>query len=43
MPPRRFWTRAGEIGILGIGVTVEYGGLPESTRYMVIDTRDGRG
>jgi acyl-CoA dehydrogenase len=31
MPPRWFWRRAGEIGILGIGVPVEYGGLAEST------------
>jgi len=31
MPPRWFWRRAGEIGILGIGVPVEYGGLPGST------------
>ena len=31
MPPRWFWRRAGEIGILGIGVPVEYGGMPEST------------
>lgn len=31
MPPRWFWRRAGEIGILGIGVPVEYGGLAGST------------
>jgi alkylation response protein AidB-like acyl-CoA dehydrogenase len=31
MPPRWFWRRAGEIGILGIGVPVCYGGMPEST------------
>jgi acyl-CoA dehydrogenase len=31
MPPRWFWRRAGEIGILGIGVPAEYGGLPGST------------
>ena len=30
MPPRSFWTRAGEVGILGIGVPAEYGGLPDS-------------
>jgi acyl-CoA dehydrogenase len=31
MPPPWFWRRAGEIGILGIGVPAEYGGLPGST------------
>jgi acyl-CoA dehydrogenase len=31
MPPRWFWRRAGEIGILGIGVPVGYGGLSKST------------
>jgi acyl-CoA dehydrogenase len=31
MPPRWFWQRAGEIGILGIGVPVQYGGMPQST------------
>jgi acyl-CoA dehydrogenase len=30
-PPREFWTRAGELGILGIGVPPEYGGLRVST------------
>ncbi|TPG32560.1 acyl-CoA dehydrogenase [Mycobacterium hodleri] len=30
-PPRHFWTRAGELGILGIGVPEEYGGLPNSS------------
>jgi acyl-CoA dehydrogenase len=30
-PPREFWARAGEHGILGIGVPVAYGGLPDST------------
>ena len=31
MPPRHFWKRAGELGILGIGVPEAYGGLPGST------------
>lgn len=31
IPPRWFWERAGQIGILGIGVPVEYGGMPDST------------
>ncbi|MVU80799.1 acyl-CoA dehydrogenase [Nocardia sp. ET3-3] len=30
-PSRHFWRRAGELGILGIGVPAEYGGLPDST------------
>jgi acyl-CoA dehydrogenase len=30
-PPREFWLRAGELGILGIGVPSEYGGLEGST------------
>ncbi|NMO91642.1 acyl-CoA dehydrogenase family protein [Actinomycetospora sp. TBRC 11914] len=30
-PPGWFWRRAGEIGILGIGVPKEYGGLDAST------------
>jgi alkylation response protein AidB-like acyl-CoA dehydrogenase len=30
-PSREFWKRAGETGILGIGVPPEYGGLPGST------------
>jgi alkylation response protein AidB-like acyl-CoA dehydrogenase len=30
-PSRRFWQRAGELGILGIGVPAEYGGLAGST------------
>jgi len=29
-PDRRFWQRAGETGILGIGVPAAYGGLPGS-------------
>jgi alkylation response protein AidB-like acyl-CoA dehydrogenase len=30
-PPRWFWRRAGELGILGIGVPTEYGGMAFST------------
>lgn len=30
-PDRRLWQRAGEIGILGIGVPQSYGGLPGSS------------
>ncbi len=30
-PSRAFWKSAGELGILGIGVPEEYGGLPGST------------
>jgi alkylation response protein AidB-like acyl-CoA dehydrogenase len=30
-PPGDFWPRAGEVGILGIGVPSAYGGLPDST------------
>ncbi|WP_067671542.1 acyl-CoA dehydrogenase family protein [Nocardia miyunensis] len=30
-PSREFWRRAGELGILGIGVPTEYGGLADST------------
>jgi acyl-CoA dehydrogenase len=30
-PPRHFWRRAGEVGILGIGIPAELGGLPGST------------
>jgi alkylation response protein AidB-like acyl-CoA dehydrogenase len=30
-PSRKFWAGAGELGILGIGVPVEFGGLPGST------------
>jgi alkylation response protein AidB-like acyl-CoA dehydrogenase len=29
-PPREFWRRAGELGILGVGVPERYGGLPGS-------------
>src|SRR5262245_46787654 len=30
-PPRDFWLRAGELGMLGIGVPTEYGGLEGSS------------
>jgi alkylation response protein AidB-like acyl-CoA dehydrogenase len=30
-PSRRFWSRAGELGLLGVGVPGEYGGLAGST------------
>jgi len=30
-PPREFWNAAGAVGILGIGVPEEYGGLPNSS------------
>jgi len=30
-PPEWFWRRAGELGILGIGVPEQYGGLPRAT------------
>jgi alkylation response protein AidB-like acyl-CoA dehydrogenase len=30
-PPRRFWRRAGELGLLGIGIPPELGGLGGST------------
>ena len=30
-PSRRFWRLAGQLGILGIGVPAEFGGLPRST------------
>jgi alkylation response protein AidB-like acyl-CoA dehydrogenase len=40
-PSRRFWRRAGEVGILGIGVPVEYGGLPDSTfLHSVVTTEE---
>ena len=31
MPSRAFWKRAGELGMLGISVPVQYGGLDGST------------
>lgn len=40
-PSRRFWERAGDIGILGIGVPEEYGGLPDSDfRHSMIVTEE---
>src|SRR5918911_3701418 len=30
-PPRHFWRRAGELGILGIGIPPQFGGLERST------------
>jgi len=43
MPPRWFWRRAGEIGILGIGVPAEYGGLPDSTlKHSAVVTEEAR-
>jgi alkylation response protein AidB-like acyl-CoA dehydrogenase len=30
-PPRNFWPRAAAVGILGIGVPIEYGGTPGTT------------
>ncbi|MFE3059918.1 acyl-CoA dehydrogenase family protein [Nocardia sp. NPDC059239] len=43
MPPRWFWKRAGELGILGIGVPVEYGGLPGSDlRHSAVVTEEAQ-
>lgn len=40
-PSRQFFSRAGEIGILGIGIPEEYGGLPNSDfRYSVVVTEE---
>ncbi|MCG7207400.1 acyl-CoA dehydrogenase family protein [Streptomyces arenae] len=40
-PSRRFWRRAGELGILGIGAPVEYGGMAGSTfTYSVVVTEE---
>jgi long-chain-acyl-CoA dehydrogenase len=40
-PPRRFWRRAGEVGILGIGVPAEYGGHAGSDfRHSVVVTEE---
>ncbi len=30
-PPRDFWPRAGAVGILGVGIPVEYGGTPDTS------------
>ncbi len=41
MPPREFWLRAGELGILGIGVPPQYGGLPGSDfRHSAVVTEE---
>ncbi|KAF0956996.1 acyl-CoA dehydrogenase family protein [Rhodococcus sp. T7] len=40
-PSRRFWERAGEIGLLGIGIPEEYGGLPNSDfRHSAVVTEE---
>jgi acyl-CoA dehydrogenase len=40
-PSRRFWEGAAELGILGIGVPVEYGGLPGSDyRHSAVVTEE---
>lgn len=40
-PPRRFWSGVAELGILGIGVPVEYGGLRDSDfRHSAIVTEE---
>jgi alkylation response protein AidB-like acyl-CoA dehydrogenase len=42
-PPRDFWTRAGDVGILGIGVPPEYGGLPDATfKHSAIVTEEAQ-
>jgi len=42
-PSREFWRRAGELGILGISVPVEYGGLPDSDfRHSVVVTEEAQ-
>jgi alkylation response protein AidB-like acyl-CoA dehydrogenase len=42
-PPRDFWARAGAVGILGIGVPPEYGGLPDSTfKHSAIVTEEAQ-
>jgi alkylation response protein AidB-like acyl-CoA dehydrogenase len=43
-PPRHFWRRAGEVGILGIGVPQELGGLPGSTfKHSAVVTEEVQG
>ena len=43
MPPRDFWRRAGELGILGIGVPPELGGLPDSDfKHSVVVTEEAQ-
>jgi acyl-CoA dehydrogenase len=42
-PPKEFWRRAGELGMLGIGVPEEYGGLPGSDfRHSVVVTEEAQ-
>ncbi|MEJ8279456.1 acyl-CoA dehydrogenase family protein [Pseudonocardia spirodelae] len=42
-PSREFWLRAGELGILGIGVPEEYGGLPGSDfRHSAVVTEEAQ-
>lgn len=42
-PPREFWRRAGEVGILGIGVPAEYGGVPGSGfKHSVVVTEEAQ-
>jgi alkylation response protein AidB-like acyl-CoA dehydrogenase len=43
LPPRWFWSRAGELGILGIGVPAEYGGLKGATfKHSAIVTEEAQ-
>lgn len=43
MPPRWFWKRAGELGILGIGVPEQFGGLPGTDlRHSAIVTEEAQ-
>ncbi|QTJ70710.1 acyl-CoA dehydrogenase family protein (plasmid) [Rhodococcus sp. ZPP] len=40
-PSRRFWVRAGELGILGVGIPAELGGLPDSDfRHSAVVTEE---
>ena len=40
-PSRRFWRSAGEIGVLGIGVPEQYGGMPDSDyRHSAVVTEE---
>ena len=42
-PPKEFWLRAGELGILGIGVPEEHGGLAGSDfRHSVVVTEEAQ-
>lgn len=42
-PPREFWLRAGELGILGIGVPEQHGGLPGSGfKHSVVVTEEAQ-